>query len=74
MIIAIFSFEDFVLIFDGFNGSKFSATTVSSILILILTILGFDLLPHWSIATILTCSSTGEYLLALNFPFLTSIG
>ena len=60
MIIAIFSFEDFVLIFDGFNGSNFSAISVSLTSIVNLTILGSDLLPHWSTASIYISLLIGE--------------
>ena len=64
---------DLDLIIEGLSSSSFSTNSVSSISIVILTSLGFDLLPHWSIATIFICSSTGLNLLILNLPFLTGI-
>ena len=45
MISATLSLETLALIVDGLRGSNFSATTVSLISIISLTILGFDLFP-----------------------------
>ena len=57
---ATLSLLDSVFIFDGSRVSKRSATIVSFWFIIILTNLGCDLLPYWSIAVIDICLSTGE--------------
>ena len=58
-------------IFEGSNGSNISAISLSSTSTIIFIVLGFDSLPHWSIATILIASSTGLNLFILNLPFST---
>ena len=60
MINATLLLEDLDLILEGLSGSNFSVTIVSLISIFSFTILGSDLLPHWSIASIDICLSTGE--------------
>ena len=65
---------DLDLILVGSNGSIISAICVSWISIVILTNLGSDLFPHWSIAIIEIFSFSGLNLLILNSPFLTRIG
>ena len=60
-------------IFDGFKVSILFTIVVSFWSIIILTIFGSDLLPHWSVAIIDICSSTGLNLLILNLPLLTWI-
>ena len=73
MINATLLLDGRILMLDGLSGSSFSATIVSSTFILIFTIFGLDLFPHWSIATIFTFSSIGEYLCIENLPFLAWI-